>query len=78
MSCAHALVGREFLDEAIARGFGSLRVDDSVWRVAGEGMPTGTWVRVVAIEDGSAISGGKGMSRKFSRPTQGSMKCENS
>jgi inner membrane protein len=56
MSRAHALVGGEFfLDEAIARGFGSIRVDDSVWRVAGEDMPTGTWVRAVAIEDGSAI-----------------------
>ena len=56
MSRAHALMGREFfLDEAIARGFGSIRVDDSVWRVAGEDMPTGTRVRVVAIEDGSAI-----------------------
>ena len=56
MSRAHALMGREFfLDKAIARGFGSIRVDDSVWRVAGEDMPTGTRVRVVAIEDGSAI-----------------------
>jgi inner membrane protein len=56
MSRAHALVGREFfLDEATARGFGSIRVDDSVSRVAGEDMPTATWVRVVAIEDGSAI-----------------------
>jgi inner membrane protein len=56
MSRAHALMGKEFfLDEAIAHGFGSIRVDDSVWRVAGEDMPTGTRVRVVAIEDGSAI-----------------------
>ena len=55
-SRAHALVGREFfLDEAIARGFGSIRVDDSVWRVAGEDMPTGTRVRVVGIENGAAI-----------------------
>lgn len=55
-SRAHALMGKEFfLNEAIAHGFGSIRVDDSVWRVAGEDMPTGTKVRVVAIEDGSAI-----------------------
>ena len=48
-------MGREFfLDKAIVRGFG-IRVDDSVWRVTGEDMPTGTRVRVVAIEDGSAI-----------------------
>jgi hypothetical protein len=56
MSRAHALMGKEFfLNEAIAHGFGTIRVDDSVWRVAGEDMPTGTRVRVVAIEDGSAI-----------------------
>jgi membrane protein implicated in regulation of membrane protease activity len=55
-SRAHALIGREFfLDDAIARGFGTIRVDDSVWRVAGEDMPSGTKVRVVAIEDGVAI-----------------------
>ena len=55
-SRAHALIGREFfLDEAIARGFGVIRVDDSVWRVAGADMPAGTKVRVVAVEDGVAI-----------------------
>jgi membrane protein implicated in regulation of membrane protease activity len=55
-SRAHALIGREFfLDEGIARGFGAIRVDDSVWRVAGADMPAGTKVRVVAIEDGVAI-----------------------
>jgi membrane protein implicated in regulation of membrane protease activity len=55
-SRAHALLGREFfLDEAITRGFGSIRVDDSVWRVAGDDMPAGSQVRVVAIEDGVAM-----------------------
>jgi membrane protein implicated in regulation of membrane protease activity len=55
-SRAHALLGREFiLDEAINHGFGRIRVDDSVWRVAGEDMPAETRVRVVAIEDGVAI-----------------------
>lgn len=55
-SRAHALIGREFfLDEAIERGFGSIRVDDSVWRVAGKDLPRGTKVRVVAIEDGAAV-----------------------
>jgi hypothetical protein len=55
-SRAHALLGREFfLHEAITRGFGSIRVEDSVWRVAGEDMPAGSKVRVVAIEDGVAI-----------------------
>jgi len=55
-SRAHALVGREFfLDQAIERGFGQIRVDDSVWRVAGADMPAGTKVRVVEIEDGVAV-----------------------
>jgi membrane protein implicated in regulation of membrane protease activity len=55
-SRAHALIGREFfLDGAIERGFGTIRVDDSVWRVAGADMPAGTKVRVVALEDGVAI-----------------------
>jgi inner membrane protein len=55
-SRAHALLGREFvLDEAISRGFGRIRVDDSVWRVAGDDMPADTRVRVVAIEDGVAV-----------------------
>ena len=53
---AQALVGKEFfLDEAIARGFGRIRVGDSVWRVAGDDMVAGTKVRVVAIEDGALV-----------------------
>jgi hypothetical protein len=55
-SRAHALTGKEFFPgEAIARGFGCIRVDDSVRRVAGEDVPTGARVCVVPIEDGSAI-----------------------
>ena len=55
-SRAHALIGREFfLEGAIEHGFGRIRVDDSVWRVAGEDMPEGVKVRVVGIEDGVAV-----------------------
>jgi len=55
-SRAHALIGREFfLDQGIERGFGQIRVNDSVWRVAGADMPAGTKVRVVEIEDGVAV-----------------------
>ncbi len=55
-SRAHALVGREFfLEGPIEHGFGRIRVDDSVWRVAGEDMPEGSRVRVVGIEDGVAV-----------------------
>ena len=71
-------MGREFfLDKAIARGFGSIRVDDNVWRVAGEDMPTGTRVRVVAIEDGSAIRVERHEPLSLAA-NSGSMKCENS
>jgi membrane protein implicated in regulation of membrane protease activity len=56
LSRAHALIGKEFfLDEGIARGFGRIRVGDSVWRVAGEDLPAGAKVRVVAVEDGSSV-----------------------
>jgi inner membrane protein len=56
LSRAHALIGKEFyLDEAIARGFGCIRVGDSIWRVAGEDLPAGAKVRVVAVEDGSMV-----------------------
>ena len=49
------LVGREFvLTAPISGGQGSVRVDDSVWRVSGLDCPAGTRVRVVGI-DGSAL-----------------------
>jgi inner membrane protein len=55
-SRAHAMVGSDFyLDEAIARGYGRIRVGDSSWRVAGPDSPAGARVRVVAIEDGSLL-----------------------
>ncbi len=56
LSRAHALIGKEFfLDEAIVHGFGRMRVGDSVWRVAGEDLPAGAKVRVVAVEDGAEV-----------------------
>lgn len=56
VSRAHALIGQVFyLDNPIERGFGSIRVGDSVWRVAGGDMPAGAKVRVVAVEDGSLV-----------------------
>jgi membrane protein implicated in regulation of membrane protease activity len=55
-SRAHALVGEEFyVEEAIARGFGRIRVGDSSWRVSGPDSPAGARVRVVAVEDGSVL-----------------------
>ena len=53
---AEALVGKEFfLDKAIERGFGNIRVDDSVWRVTGEDMSAGAKVRVTGVEQGALL-----------------------
>ena len=55
-SRAYAMIGADFfLDEAIVRGFGRIRVGDSSWRVAGPDCPAGAKVRVVAIENGSLL-----------------------
>lgn len=55
-SRAEGLIGREFfLDQPIERGFGAIRVGDSVWRVAGEDMSAGARVRVTGVEDGSLL-----------------------
>jgi len=53
---AEALVGREFfLDSAITRGFGAIRVNDSIWRVSGDDLPAGAKVRVMRVADGGAL-----------------------
>jgi membrane protein implicated in regulation of membrane protease activity len=45
---AEALVGREFtLEKPIVDGTGTVRVDDTIWRVAGPDAPAGSRVRVV-------------------------------
>ena len=45
---AEALVGRVFtLERPIIDGSGTVRVDDTVWRVAGPDTPAGARVRVV-------------------------------
>jgi inner membrane protein len=55
-SRAHAMIGPDFfLDEAIVRGYGRMRVGDSSWRVTGEDCPSGAKVRVVAVEEGSLL-----------------------
>lgn len=44
---ADELVGREFvLDKPIIDGFGTVRVDDTVWRISGADCPAGTRIRV--------------------------------
>ena len=56
LSRAHGLVGKEFfLDQPIERGFGNIRVDDSIWRVTGEDMGKGAKVRVTGVEEGALL-----------------------
>ena len=55
-SRAHAMVGVDyFLDEAIVRGYGRIRVGDSSWRVTGPDCPVGAKVRVIAVEEGTLL-----------------------
>ncbi len=49
---AESYIGRMFtLDGAIVDGRGRLKVDDSVWLVAGPDLPAGTRVRVTGAEN---------------------------
>ena len=48
---ADALLGREFtLEKPIIDGHGTVRVGDTVWRVAGPDTPAGTRVKVVQVD----------------------------
>lgn len=48
------LMGRNFtLDEPISGGFGHIRVNDTIWRVAGPDLPAGARVRVTGAEGGT-------------------------
>jgi inner membrane protein len=49
---AESYIGRMFtLDGAIVDGRGRLRVDDTVWLVAGPDLPAGTQVRIVGSDN---------------------------
>ncbi|CAL79889.1 conserved hypothetical protein [Bradyrhizobium sp. ORS 278] len=51
-----ALVGREFtLEKPIVNGNGTVRIDDTVWRVAGPDIPAGSRVRIVQA-DGAQLT----------------------
>jgi membrane protein implicated in regulation of membrane protease activity len=53
---SEALVGREFtLEKPIVDGVGTLRIDDTVWRVGGPNLPAGMRVRIVAA-DGALLT----------------------
>jgi len=52
---AEALVGRIFtLERPIVDGSGSMRIDDTVWRITGADVPAGSRVRVARVE-GTAL-----------------------
>jgi membrane protein implicated in regulation of membrane protease activity len=45
-------VGRLFtLDDAIVDGRGRLKIDDTVWLIAGPDLPAGTHVRVTGVDN---------------------------
>jgi membrane protein implicated in regulation of membrane protease activity len=46
-----ALVGREFtLEKPIIDGAGTVRIDDTIWRVAGPDAPAGSRVKVISVD----------------------------
>jgi membrane protein implicated in regulation of membrane protease activity len=52
---AEALVGRIFtLEKPIVDGSGTMRVDDTVWRITGADVPAGSRVKVTRV-DGTAL-----------------------
>jgi len=53
---ADALVGRVFtLEKPIIDGSGTVRIDDTVWRVTGPDAPAGSRVRIVQA-DGASLT----------------------
>ena len=51
-----ALIGRVFtLEKPIVDGSGTVRIDDTVWRVAGPDTPAGSRVRIVQA-DGASLT----------------------
>ena len=53
---ADALVGRVFtLEKPIIDGSGTVRIDDTVWRVAGPDAPAGSRVKIVQA-DGASLT----------------------
>jgi membrane protein implicated in regulation of membrane protease activity len=53
---ADALVGRVFtLEKPIIDGAGTVRIDDTIWRVAGPDTPAGNRVRIVQA-DGASLT----------------------
>jgi membrane protein implicated in regulation of membrane protease activity len=53
---AHALVGRVFtLEKPIVDGTGTVRIDDTIWRIQGPDAPAGSRVEIVKA-DGASLT----------------------
>jgi len=53
---SEAMIGRVFtLEKPIVDGAGTVRIDDTVWRVAGPDTPAGTRVKIVRA-DGASLT----------------------
>jgi membrane protein implicated in regulation of membrane protease activity len=53
---AEAMIGRVFtLEKPIVDGTGTVRIDDTIWRVAGPDTPAGSRVRIVRA-DGASLT----------------------
>ena len=53
---AEAFVGRTFtLEKPIVAGNGTVRIDDSIWRVAGPDLPAGSRVTVTAADGATLV-----------------------
>ncbi|MBN8979656.1 MAG: NfeD family protein, partial [Rhizobiales bacterium] len=51
---AQGLVGREFtLEKPIVDGVGTVKIDDTVWRVSGADAPAGSRVKVIHADGAS-------------------------
>lgn len=48
---AERLIGREFvLEKPIENGYGSVKIDDTIWRIAAADAPAGTRIRITAVD----------------------------
>ena len=46
-----SFVGKSYvLETPIKNGNGSVRINDTIWKVQGADAPAGTWVKVTAVE----------------------------
>ncbi|KWV54036.1 hypothetical protein AS156_07280 [Bradyrhizobium macuxiense] len=51
-----ALIGREFtLEKPIIDGAGTVRIDDTIWRIAGPDTPAGSRVKIIRA-DGASLT----------------------